>query len=449
MEKEKDNQSSSNTGRSAHDKPFRDHIFTARFEQIFFSWYYRLFGIKEIEESRILKWFFGSTLFTFYITFSSWIGSSATTIEAVVQNRYTCWPYFQDCGALHFLSALPDGYSQTTLYMFFFGLILLTVYLMWKREWVLAHILLTVLFVWKFFVLFFLTETLAANYDYYHIVLTIILLFLPFKLFFLKLAFVLLYFLSTTIKIHEGWILGTYFTALKTGLPIFSDSIAPLITNFVIFMQIVGAWFLFSSNKILQRSAVVYFIIFHLYSGILVEYRYPATVLPSLLILFGPLYRVTKVPRNKKAVAGWTLVVLLFIFQFLSIVIPGDEKITLEGNRYGLYMFEANHQCVSTVQIYQADGTVTNNRSEFSLARHRCNPYSRWFHLQQICKRDKTLDHIEWQFDHSINGGPFYRIVDESDVCSLNYKPLGHNEWIRTPEEGAPIIGYPVQNVYY
>jgi len=69
--------------------------------------------------------------------------------------------------------------------------------------------------------------------------------------------------------------------------------------------------------------------------------------------------------------------------------------------------------------------------------------------LQQICKRDESIDHILWQFDHSTNGGPFYRIVDENNICQLEYKPFSHNTWIKTPKEGAPIMGYPVKNLYY
>jgi len=429
--------------------PIRPDIFSSKLEQKFLFWYGRLFSVKEIEESSVLQWFFGATLFTFFVAFSSWIKSSRITVEAVAQNVHTCWPYFQSCGDWYFLSALPDGYSQTTLYMLFFGLMIFIVYLMWKRDWLFAHMLMAVLFVWEFLIIFVLSYSFNGNYDYYHIVLTFILLFLPLKLFFLKLIFVLLYFLAVTIKIHEGWILGTYFSALKTGLPLFPDSITPLITNIAIFMQVVGAWFLLGSNKLLQRVVLFYFVVFHLYSGILVGYRYPATVLPGLLILFGPMYTVTKVHFSKKSTVGWTLVILLFVFQFLSLIIPGDEKITLEANEYGLYMFEANHQCVSRATVYTNDGKQTTLEEEYIRALNRCNPYKTWFTLQQLCREiPEQFDRIEWQFDHSINGGPFYRIVDTKDVCALEYTILGHNEWIQTPKEGALIIGYPVENIY-
>jgi hypothetical protein len=430
------------------EKTIRNQIFTHPLEQRFFNWYRRIFSIEEIENSIVLQWMFGAMLFVFFIAFSSWIRSSAVTIEAVSAGAQRCWPYFQSCGDWYFLHSLPDGYSQTILYMFFFGLMVLIVFLMKYKEWVLAHILMSILFVWEVLLLFFLTNGLAGNYDYYHVILTFVLLFLPLKVFFLKLILVLFYFLAATIKIHDGWILGSYFTSLKTGLPIFPDALTPLITNFVIFMQIVGVWFLLSKNKVYQRLALFYFVVFHLYSGILVEYRYPATVLPTLLILFGPMYEWTKVPLHKRAIAGWILIASLFFFQSLPFMIAGDHKITLEGNKYGLYMFEANHQCISQTEIVFTDDKKEEKYKESRSARNRCDPYARWFQLKQLCSRNPSIKSISWTFDHSINGGPFYRIVNTEDACQLSYKAFSHNEWIVTPQDGAQPVGTPVKNVY-
>jgi len=215
-------------------------------------------------------------------------------------------------------------------------------------------------------------------------------------------------------------------------------------------MQIVGAWFLFSSRWWLQRLALSFFIIFHLYSGLLVEYRYPATILPSLIILFGMFACVERVPLQRKAIAGWLLVGLLIVFQFISILIPGDERITGEGNKYGMYMFEANHQCISTATVYKSDGTNEELIESSSLARNRCEPYRYWFRWQQLCERfPDEIEYITWTHDHSINGGPFYRIVDTNNLCDLQYKWLGHNDWIIIPVESAPIIGVPVKNQYF
>lgn len=432
------------------EQQLRDTIFPARWERAFFSWYHRIFSIHELESSKILKWVFGATLFSFFLTFNSWIGSHSLTLESYIQNRHTCWPFWQQCGEWYVLQALPYGYSQTILYMGLFALMGLVVYLMHRREWVLAHLLVVVLFLFKGLAGFLLTYELTGNYDYYHMAFAAILLFFPYKYFFLKLVLVLFYTLSATVKIHEGWILGTYFSSLQSGLPIFPDATIPVWTNFVMLMQIVGAWFLLSSNKVLQRSALVFFALFHLYSGVLVEYRYPATVLPTLLILFGPWFAHTQPPLNRRALVGWIFVVFLIALQLSSIVIPKDEKVTLEGNRYGMYMFEANHQCISSATLTKKDGTVEEVVQARSLARHRCDPYDYWFSLSQICKRGGgEIEQLAWTFDHSVNGGQFYRIVDTQNVCELEYKAFGHNEWIVTPEDGAPAIGQPVKNVYY
>jgi hypothetical protein len=78
---------------------------------------------------------------------------------------------------------------------------------------------------------------------------------------------------------------------------------------------------------------------------------------------------------DKKSIAGWIFVIILFILQFISILIPGDEKLTLEGNKYGLYMFEANHQCFSELVIERKNGFLITKKNNSESARNRCDPY--------------------------------------------------------------------------
>ena len=413
------------------------------------STYRRLFSIREIEDTHVLQLVFGATIFSYFLAFQSWISGTALTLDSVARATHVCKPFFQECAQWYFLRALPEGYSQTFLYMTFFALLFTAVYFAYQKKWVLAHLVLIPVFVWHTLVVFVLTELGIGNYDYYLICFAFVLLFIPHKEFFLKLCLVLFYFLSTAAKLHETWILGTYFSALKTGLPLFPDWAIPFMTNWVIFMEMVAAWFLLSKRMIMQRAVFVFFAMFHLYSGLLVEYRYPATVLPTLFILFGPLYRFQEVSLDKRSLAGWALVALLFVGQMMPVVIYGDEKLTLEGNTYGLYMFEANHQCISTTRTVFADGTVQEWRGESISSRDRCDPYRAWFRIHSRCKAlGARVDRVEWTFDHSINGGPFLRIVDVSDACVLEYHPFRHNAWIKTEYDSPPIMGYPVENVY-
>ena len=158
-------------------------------------------------------------------------------------------------------------------------------------------------------------------------------------------------------------------------------------------------------------------------------------------------------------------------------LIAGDRRITLEGNRYGMFMFEANHQCVGTVKTYRAikvpitpsikqnnqctgrrcvtsskiyeedNLQVREERIEIGAAWNRCDPYVEWSWIQRLCRKDPSIRRIAFTFDHSINGGPFYRIVDEANICGLVYKPFSHNDWIKLPPE-APVVGVPLKDGY-
>jgi hypothetical protein len=231
---------------------------------------------------------------------------------------------------------------------------------------------------------------------------------------------------------------------------------------------------LLSSKQLYQRLAFSFAVIFHLYSGIFVAYLYPTISLPPILILFGPLYRHTPTPLSKRALAGWFIIVLVALFQMLGFAASVDRRITLENNRFGMFMFEANHQCIATVSTYATDeriaststetlncaglycltntsthmdgaDAVTVERYESGSAWNRCDPYPWWAKLHTQCVNN--VQRIAFQFDHSVNGGPFYRIVDLPNICDVTYRPFVHNDWILLPP-AAKIIGYPVENFY-
>lgn len=442
--------------------------------------YSHLFSIQEIEDTTALQWYFGASLFFFFLVFNEWITTALATIESAARGVAVCWPYFQHCTDYYFLQGLSEGYGKNIFYMALYGIMCVIVWCMWRRHWIAAHALLTVLFIWEAIMIFVFVYSINAPYYYYHLFLTAALLFVPFKEYFLKLIFVVCYFASATIKIDSTWILGTYFTSLEHGLPLLPKALTPIFTNIVILSQIAGCWFLLSRNRVYQRIALIFFATFHLYSGFFVYYMYPSTSLLPLLILFGPLYRHTPTPFAWRALAGWIIVAGICIFQVLGFVVPAEQRIlTLEGNRFGMFMFEANHQCIITQKVYSthisaysadrnvAPGTpctdflcvvksktsvegslqVRETVLESGASYYRCDPYEQWVRIQALCKI-KGVQRVSLQFDHSVNGGPFYRIVDEEDMCGVEYQPFRHNEWIKIPPE-APAVGRPVENIYH
>ena len=113
-----------------------------------------------------------------------------------------------------------------------------------------------------------------------------------------------------------------------------------------------------------------------------------------------------------------------------------------------IYPLAAAKHALHQDKIYKEKGqTVQEERYETGAAWNRCDPYEYFTRIKQRCEKNSYIERIALEFDHSINGGPFYRIIDERDVCELEYKPFSHNEWIKLPGE-APIVGYPLKDNY-
>ena len=408
--------------------------------------YKKLFSIDEISNDLAVRLFGGAVLLGFLASFRGWEGNAVTALPGVTDGAALCWPFLQNCYDWIFMTVRPYGYVQNTIFMIMLGVIFMGSYGLIAKRYTLAHVCIFILFLWKMYIVS-INYRYNANYDYYQTTFAFIFLFLPHKRFFGSLAVVFFYFLSTGTKIHESWTLGTYFSSMVTDLPIFPKGTTMIWTNGLIFMEMIGAWFLFSSNKYLQRTAFVFFALFHLYSGTLVGYHYPTIVTPSLLIFFGPLFvPFKKVPLDVKSFPGWLTMLALFCCQMISHTIPGDEKLTMEGNFYGLYMFEANHQCA--IRFYDENGKAIFNYDSAS-ARHRCDPYRYLVRFQKKnCLPHNEGKKFSFKMTHSINGGPFYLIVDEPDACSLKYKAFSHNEWIKTEDEAKP-TARPRKNYYW
>ncbi|NBX86034.1 MAG: hypothetical protein EBQ80_02145 [Proteobacteria bacterium] len=402
--------------------------------------YAKFFAIHEIKADPILQLMHGAILLGFLATFNGWQFNPATAVESL--NRgHTCWPFFQSCGDWFFLTMGPFGSTQPVFFMALFGLIMLAGFFALTQRWAAAHATVLVLFIAKIY-LMSINYSYKGNYDYYHTLFTLLYLFAAHKKFFLQLSLVLCYFLSTAAKIGPTWILGSYFTATTHGLPLVPWGLEPLATNLVIVMEMLAAWLLFSRNWWLQRSVYAFFIWFHLYSGTLVGFHYPTIVLPPLMILFYQL-RTTplQAPLSRGSLLGWAVIALMCLGQSIPKRISGNELLTMEGNFYGLYMFEANHQCIAQTII---NGQIVRNFYSTN-PRNRCDAYDHFFRNKtRYCNQPHP---VALTLDHSINGGPFYRIIDEPNICTLTYQPFSHNSWIKDETTATP-VGIPTKNVY-
>lgn len=397
--------------------------------------------INSIYESNIIKvfavWFATSSVFALNEYFYSSVFSDGK-----------CWPFFEGCKEIVSLYPLPLSYSQSLIFMIVFSLCAYSMYALYNQNYVRVHVALAVILLFKYLILVFSGG--MGNYDYYDIIIqTLFFLSLVNTVWLLRVSFCFLYFLAGTIKIHSGWIAGSYFSSLFLGLPLIPNIFIPFVTNLVILMQVGVPFLSFSKNVRLKNMSVWYILLFHLYSGLIVGYRYPVTSVSLVIVLFflkdnlnvNNNYQDFKsqvILRKSNLLAIVFLVILLGLQLFPILFIKGDHRLTMEGNNYGLYMFEGNHQWISRVTSKDKilEEFATNDaRKRFSISHELLSIQKKY------CKQDVVL----WTLDHSLNGGDFVRLV-EVNPCIVSYSPFVHNDWIRS--EDAKVIAKSKQNLY-
>ncbi|PIR83814.1 hypothetical protein COU18_02405 [Candidatus Kaiserbacteria bacterium CG10_big_fil_rev_8_21_14_0_10_51_14] len=415
----------------------------------FWRRYERMFAVDEIERSRTLQLAGGVLLLGWLLEFQNWSRFPDLSVNAVRDGLHLCWPWFQGCGDWYFLTMGSLGYSQQVFYAGLLGLIVLGGVALVYRRFSYAHAIFLTLFTWEVIGIV-LSYRMAVNYWYIHILFGAMFLFARGKLAFLRIIAVVFYFFAGIIKLDSSWLSGKYFSALSDGLYLFPDAFIPVATNAVVLMELALVWLLLSSRREYRLSVLAILFVFHVYSAIYVGFTYPTIVLPMVLVLFLSREETPFRPNViGKSVVGTFIVVAFAASHLVPFLIEGDVRITLEGNKYGNYMFRANYQCESKANFVYSDGRIEERDSTSFFANYRCEPYGHFFYFKQMCISDDTIERIGWTFDTSVDGSPLQRIVDVEDACSLEYKAFSHNEWIRLPgKDEVEVVGIPAKNRY-
>ena len=412
------------------------------------SVYERFFSIKEICQSPVLQVLFWPILIVFAVRLHHQRGQSFD-LSQVASGNYICPSWFQKCEIFYVFRDPSTSYSNDIFLAFFLGLLVIAAFSAIQKKWWMAHLCLMPVFLWEVLRTVFITYRASTDFEYTFFPVVFCFLFVSHKLFFTRRAFIIAYFLAASIKFNDSWIVGSYFSSLQLGLPLVPNWLIPAATNSLVLFEIFCSWLLLSKVRLVQVSVLFLWIGFHVFSATMVGYVYPYHTVPLLICLFFPQIK-NHIPslKSKSALVGWCLIVSLFVLQSVPLLIPGDIRYTQEGLKFGVGMFDAAHQCQSRLSIYVPRQAVKNTSWESRKSGNRCDVYSEWFRLYQKCSQAPNI-RIQWSFVHSINGGPFYKIVDTENACSLIYRSLTHNEWIKTPAEGAKIVGYPRKQYFH
>ncbi|MBI4349143.1 MAG: hypothetical protein HY553_20060 [Elusimicrobia bacterium] len=443
-------------------------------------------GAAELGTDVRLRMLCGFLCFYGYVTFTQWYGNPALSTEGTATFNYVPTWVFEHLRGLIFLDQ-----SATKLLMA--GLSVLALFgclLALAEEAVGALLVLHVLFFAKLF--FYLSDLrLVTNYHHIHLILTFFFLFTRSRLFFTRVGLVLCYHLAAFTKMTPSWLMGEAFNSVPDKLPFLASTEGGvrLACRALIAWELAGPLLWAARSAAVRRASVWVFVAFHLYSVVLVGYRYPAIMLPALLsatLWFdAPL---GKGHRFRTAdLAGWIGAGLLYAGGLASFLIPGDGRLTSEGRYLGLFMFDANRavrfraelvtgdrrlllradrpwrsvgvddfggfeeqrrgktvaelyeggmllERFKTGQIVRDRGVVVWNPALFTTGGSRCfgDPYLYYFWAKELCRRYRP-DRLAVRLESKLDGREETHVVlDLPDFCgaSPRYNPFWHNDWI-------------------
>jgi hypothetical protein len=453
------------------------------------NWLADFFHSKEVDRDPRLRIICACLLSYYFMTFYYWwqMAVSLSTLGNKVFD-YAPAGIFQNFRWLIFMD-----YSETKIYLYVLGMLALIgmFSLFYLRSSLFALCLLTFLFFNKLF--FYLSDfRLFANYHHFHLFFTLVFLVSQSKLRFFRLALVVGYLMSAVVKFSPSWFYGEYFNSMTDKLPLLPklDWVVTSASISVIILEFFGPLCWFTRIGWLRRLSFCSFILFHIYSGVVVGFWYTTLMLPLVLAAFlrfdQPLLAGYRFSRRHLAAFGvFAIVIIGGLYHF---IIPGDVRLTGEGRYLGFFMFDANRQILFQTKIqkgnklwmiefyrpfrggndptvdpfqitckYYENGLpvkkfiVTHSIEDgddvifnplfFIKADVRMygNPYLYYFYARELVRRYQP-DRVAIRLDVQLDGHPeVVRLLDIPDFAKLNpiYYSFKHNDWIALPGTNA------------
>jgi len=455
-------------------------------------WLENLFRCREVDRDPRLKIICATLLFYFFLTFFDWWHSSESLSTQGNQTfNYAPAAIFQNLRWLIFMDV-----GQTKIYLYALGMLaLLGLFsLFYLRSSLLAMGLLA--FLWANKLFFYLCDIrLFHNFHHFHLFFTLVFLLSRDKLRFFRAALAVGYVMSAVVKISPSWLQGEYFNSLPDKLPLLPKiSWVVTATSIGVFvMEFFGPWAWFTTITWLRRLTFGLFILFHLYSGVLIAFWYTALMVPLVVAAFLRFNRPLQAgwrfhPRHLAPLGIIAFVILSGLYHYC---LPGDVRLTYEGRYFGFFMFDANRQITFETEIQKGDKTwdvqvfrpfltgaaendedgaaqITGAYFEDGYLRTKSavvrpiedggqvvfnpeffakldnlksgDPYLYYFFARELMRRYHP-DRVSLRLEVQLNGHiESVRLLDIPDFGKLNptYSSFKHNDWITLPDATSP-----------
>lgn len=392
-------------------------------------------NIEEIHDDPVLRAYAVFLGLTHVLTYIFWSRSAVDLVSILTSSEPLCWPFWGDCYRFRFLS--PDGVFW--LLRGYLALSLASITLFMVRRWTTAAW-------WVFLALNLLKLAivlqdfqLRLNQHYMAGLACMTFLLIPNKRPFLRLLIALFYFWAGLLKLDPEWLSGA---ALYQPLWFFTGRWLPVVCTYVVVLEIVFVWGLFSKRNWLFWATFVQLLLFHIFSWPVVGFFYP-TLMFCLLALY-PMERVFY--GTDTAIAGsyrlscsaYVFLTVFSLAQLVPYLMPGDTALTGEGRLFGVHMFDALVSCEGYAVLKGSDGSTRKKNLYRSIAaRIHCDPIVFWNRARALCRSE---GHGRDFSDFDLYLGSRRKtetslkpVVAIENFCASSpaYRVWRHNEWIQ------------------
>lgn len=380
-------------------------------------------SLLEIQSNNNLRWLgFLQTLchvVTFFFVMPNAVFKMANSVNA------QCWQYFPDCEVLHF----PSKIFWLIYFILYLILSVTTATAFYQNKIRHAYYLLATTTALKIFFLV-VDRSFMGNYHFMHILYGMIYLFFPKKQIGLKVLLVWFYLAAGILKLNMEWLsgasLGFSFYFLPAALQFVPFA-------YVVILELLFSWGLFSNNKWIRWSVFLQFVIFHLVSYYWVGYYYPSIML-ALLMVF-PLSWLSQKRDDPPGKSAIILVSILSLFQIYSHFGKEDPALYTYRRPISMNMFDARSVCTNNFYIHQNNKTVVYNPNlKYLGPRVWCDHGLLLNQAKNICQEKKSDPKFQSMdivlLSKRTTDIQFQEVLNIRDVCTVISR-TSYLSWLR------------------
>lgn len=394
--------------------------------------------LQELNKNEFLKWVGIIFCLEHLLTIFFW--STERPLHLILTNPTfrICWPHWESCQYLSW-----NNESVRALLILYLALALFSI-ILWIAKSYRAAILGTIsTLALKNFIIV-QDYRLGGNYHYIPTLLCLAFLFLPNRTRSLPFFFWMIYFTAGILKLDTQWLSGA---AINERL--FPPIIIQIGVWYVLVLEIIFSFFIFSKNRNLFWFFFTQIFIFHLFSWHLTRFFYPSVMLLMLAILI--LLREIETPSwsikdVKKFFRQRPVAIAVSIFVFLQLpqyYLPGKAALTGQGRSFALIMYDGRTDCQPHLSVWRRNQVKEELplTAPWLITRIKCDPIIYKQLAERVCQwsqKDDGVEQIDLHLPIKYENETEYRsIVSVNDICNkkLSYSNFFPNYWIRSNNE--------------